>query len=104
MSGWSVELTAAAEKDLVDAALYIRDVLLNPKAALRLLDCFEVCVGELANQPAFHPLVRDARLARIGYRWAPVVGYMAFYTMNESEHKVYIERLLYGRSDWRAIL
>ena len=104
MRDWSVEVAATAEKDLVDAALYIQDVLLNPQAAARLLDCFEACVAELSNQPAFRPLVRDVRLARLGYRWAPVAGYMVFFTVNEPEHTVVIERFLYGRSDWRAVL
>ena len=101
---WRVEITSTAETDLTEAALYIRDVLSNPQAALHLLDEFESCVEGLSTQPARRPLVQDERLARMGYRWAPVGGYMAFYTMNEASRTVYVERLLFGRSDWRAVL
>ena len=104
MRAWFVEVAAAAEEDLSDAALYIRDVLLSPQAAIGLVDSFEARVYELSKQPMLHPLVRDSRLAHLGYRWAPVAGYMAFYIVNEAERTVYVERLLYSRSDWRAIL
>lgn len=104
MSSWRVEVTAAAERDLAESALYIHDVLENPWASLRLLDEFEECVEGLSEHPALRPLVRDERLARKGYRWAPVGGYMAFYTMDEAECTVYVERILFGRSDWRAVL
>ena len=104
MSRWRVEVTAAAERDLTEAVLYIHDVLKNPQAALRLLDEFEGCVDGLSEQPALRPLVRDERLARRGYRWAPVGGYMVFYTLCEADHRVYVERILFVRSDWRAVL
>jgi len=99
-----LRVTEVAESDLGEAVPYIRNVLRNPQAALRLLDEFEKAVQGIAWQPTFRPLVQDGRLARIGYRWVPVGGYMAFFTIEEESHTVYIERLLFGRSDWRAIL
>ena len=104
MTPWKVEITATAEADLTDAALYIKDVLGSPQAALKLVDEFEDCINRLSLSPSLRPLVRDERLALRGYRWVPVGGYMAFYTIDESSRTVYIERLLYGRSDWRAVL
>lgn len=104
MSLWRVEVTARAEEDLAEAVLYIRDTLGSPQAALSLVDEFEACVGRLSSQPMFRPLVRDERLMRKGYRWAPVGRYMAFYTMDEKIGVVYVERVLFCRSDWRAVL
>jgi plasmid stabilization system protein ParE len=104
MTPWAVEATKTAEADLGEAVLYIRDVLQNPQAASRLIDEFEACVARLATQPGFRPLARDERLARLGYRWVSVGGYMAFYTTNEETRTVYVERVLFGRSDWRAVL
>lgn len=104
MRVWSVEVAAAAEQDLVDAVLYIRDVLCSPQAAIRLVEGFEACVSELSKQPMLHPFVRDSRLACLGYRWISIAGYMAFFIVDEAKRTVYVERLLYGRSDWRASL
>lgn len=63
MSGWSVQVAEAAERDLINATLYIRDVLGSPDAALALVDAFEDRVGELSRSPESRPHVRDARLA-----------------------------------------
>lgn len=75
MTGWSVLVTESAEHDLAEAALYLKDRLGSPKAALHLLDKFEDCVAGLARNPEAHPLVRDVRVARLGYRWVPVGNY-----------------------------
>lgn len=104
MSSWRVEVTAAAERYLTEAALYIQDVFQNPPASLRLLGEFEECVEGLSEHPALRLLVRDERRARKGYRWAPAGGYMAFYTMNEAERTVYVERIPFSRLHWRAVL
>ena len=104
MSSWHVAVTTTAERDLTEAVLYIRDALGNSQAANRLLDELEGCAAGLSEQPTRRPLVRDERLSRMGYRWAPVGGHMAFFTMDEKGRTVYIERLLFGRSDWRAVL
>ena len=104
MTGWKVVVTAVAERDLTDAMGYIRDQLGSPVAALRLLDEFEARVQALSNHPEAYPQVREARLSRFGYRWAPVGGYMAFFTTDRQSGTVTIERLLYGRSNWHAVL
>lgn len=104
MKPWNVRVTAKAEDDLTKAALYIRDELGNPQAALRLVDKFDACVRDLSAQPSFRPLARDTHLARLGYRWTLAGSYMVFYTLDETTRTVYVERVLYGRSDWRATL
>ena len=70
MTGWSVVVARTAERDLTEAVLYIKDRLGNQAAALRLLDEFESIVADIANNPEARPLVRNARIARLGYRWA----------------------------------
>lgn len=104
MTGWKVVVTAVAERDLTDAMAYIRDRLGSLAAALRLLDEFEARVQDLSNHPEAYPRVREARLSSLGYRWASVGGYMAFFTTDRRSGTVTIERLLYGRSNWRAVL
>ncbi|MBR3327359.1 MAG: type II toxin-antitoxin system RelE/ParE family toxin [Atopobiaceae bacterium] len=104
MSRWSVRVTETAERDLASAVLYIKEALANPTAATALVDAFEGCVAALSRSPEARPLVRDARLAGAGYRWVPVKGHMAFYTVDSGSREVTIERVLYGRTNWAAIL
>ena len=104
MTGWSVVVARTAERDLAEAVLYIKDRLGNQAAALRLLDEFESIVADIANNPEARPLVRNARIARLGYRWAPVGNYMAFYVADRTSKTVTVERLLYGRSNWSDAL
>ena len=104
MTKWKVEITESAERDLAEAMTYIHDQLGNPQAALRLLDEFESRVGDLSSGPFVYPRVRHARLSRLGYRWVNVGNYMAFYTTDRTTETVTIDRLLFGRANWRMIL
>ena len=48
---YKIEITKPAEKDIVDAAIYIMDQLQNPTAANRLLDEVEKAVQSLNAMP-----------------------------------------------------
>ena len=102
MSKWNVEVAESAEEDLSRSARYIKDELGSRAAALDLVDEFERVIDALGEMPQSYPLVRDERLALVGYRWAPVKQYMLFFTVDDKAETVYVERLLYGRSDWQA--
>jgi len=54
--------------------------------------------------PDSHPLVRDDRLASMGYRRLEVKNYTVFFTINEKEKTVDVERVLYARRDWANLL
>lgn len=103
-SEWNVLVTETACQDLREAASYMRDTLLSPKAAKTFIDAFEVAVGDLSTFPEGRPLVSDFDLAKRGYRWTPVGKFMLFYTTDRDAHTVVVERLLYGPRDWAAML
>jgi plasmid stabilization system protein ParE len=48
--------------------------------------------------------VRDERLAVMGFRILLIKNYIAFYTIDEPNKIVNVERILYGRRDWQRIL
>ena len=58
----------------------------------------------LSVSPYSHSKVRDERLSMQGYRWLGVKNYVVFYTINEQEKSVAVERILYGRRNWAQIL
>ena len=101
---YNIHITRAAERDLNRAADYIEQVLLNPQAADDLLDEAEAQIGELAEFPEKFSLVDDPVLKAWGIRFTMVKNYLAFYTISEQEHKVYVVRFLFGKRDWVSIL
>lgn len=101
---WSVFVTQQAERDLTEAILYLRDVLRGPSAAQQLVDDFQTRIAQLRNFPSIHPLVRDERLASMGYRWVSLGNRLIFFTEDERGRAVNIERILYAHADWRSQL
>ena len=101
---YSVEITRAAERDLNGTADYIDLVLLNPKAAVDLLDAVDKTVQSIQDFPETCPLADDPVLKSWGIRFAAIKNYLLFYAVSEEKHCVYLVRFLYGRRDWVTIL
>ena len=54
--------------------------------------------------PLRYPLVADKVLAGQGIRFFPVNNYLVFYAVRKNKKTVVIERVIYKRRDWLAIL
>ena len=104
MDEYRVDVSDPAEGDLRDIVRYISSELDAPITALNMLETIEEALSGLETFPQRHPKVRDERLAAMGYRILVIQNYMAFFTINESENVVDVERILYGRRDWKRIL
>lgn len=101
---YNIRITAAAERDLSDAADHIEYVLKNPKAADDLLAEAEEQISSLSEYPESHRLADDSVLASWGIRFLPVKRYLAFYTISEENNCVIIVRFLFQKSNWVSIL
>ena len=101
---YKVQITSAAERDLIRAADHIEFVLKNPKAADELIDEAEKQINSLSDFPEKFRLVDDPVLASWGIRFVIVNGYLAFYTISEEENLVIVVRFLFQKSNWNAIL
>ena len=101
---YSIEITKPAENDILDAARYISEQLLNTSAACRLLDEAEKAILSLDNMPERHAFVNDDDLAKLGIRFMPVMGYTVFYVVREEKKTVVIQRFLYSKRNWSTIL
>ena len=101
---YAVQITKAAEIDIVRAADYIEYTLLNPQAANALLDKIEVSINKLAEMPDSHMLIDDPVLKAWGIRYILINDYMAFFKINEENKCIYIVRFLYGKRNWLEIL
>ena len=104
MANYRIDLSLPAENDLRDILHYIATQLLEPQTALEMLNFIEAEVNTLSFMPQRQPLIRDKRLAKLGYRLLPVKNYLVFYSINEEEQMVNIERILYKRRNWHHLL
>lgn len=64
----------------------------------------EQAMAGLEEMPHRVPAVADERLASIGYRKLIVKNHIIFLSINEKAKVIDVERILYGRRNWRAIL
>lgn len=101
---YTIHITAAAERDLANAADHMEFVLKNPQAADDLLEEAEARIHSFASFPARFPLANDRLLASWGIRFIQIKNHLAFYIISQEEHQVFLVRFLYRKSDWISIL
>ena len=104
MDHYKVDVSETAENDLLDIVRYIASQFSAPITALNMMDLLEEAMASLSKTPQRIPLVRDDRLAQMGYRHLGVKNYLVFYIIDEKNKVVDVERILYARRDWKRIL
>jgi len=104
MASYRVDISEPAEEDLRGIVRYISSQLLAPITAIQMVETIEEQLSKLSDMPGRYPVVRDDRLASMGYRRLDIKNYTAFFTVNEKEKVVDVERILYARRDWASLL
>jgi len=104
MAEYRVDGSEPSENDLRDIVRYISAQLDAPMTALNMMDVIEAAISSLEDMPQRCPLVADERLAAMGYRKLIVKNYFVFFTIDEQNKVVDIERILHARRDWQGIL
>ena len=97
-----IHYSPESRRDLDDIWDYIVSELQNRSAAERVIDCIIDAVDPLKNFAEMGaPL---SSIADIGtdYRFLVSGNYMVFYRVQGND--VYIDRVLYGRSDYMSVL
>lgn len=100
MKAYTVLIAEKAKNDMYEITRYISEDLLNAIAALRVLQKFEDVIAGLSTMPERHEKVRDEWAQSRQIRKLMVDNYIIFYTIDESEVKVNVIRILYMRRDW----
>lgn len=97
-----VIVSREARKDLIAIRMYIRDELLNPTAADRILHELRRAVEGLQSFPRQGKSL-DAMIAvHTEYRYLPCENYCIFYLENDEE--VVIVRILHQKQDYLRAL
>jgi toxin ParE1/3/4 len=100
MPKYQIDVTEAAEKDLIEIVDYIADD--NPGAALKLAGKIEKNILKLAVHPLIGAIPKVRRLARKGYRMLIVDDYLVFYVVLDDK-RVEIRRILSGKRDYKFL-
>jgi plasmid stabilization system protein ParE len=101
---YTLNITDAAEEDILATIRYITNVLKNYIAANNLLDEIEKYEKILETTPNIYPFVNDEYLAAKEIKYVKIKNYLMFYTIDENNKIVNIIRFLYARRDWNNIL
>ena len=104
MITYSIHVTKAAMRDLINASDYIEFNLSNQSAAIALEDEAEASFVSLASNPERFALVDDPFLAMRNIRFVIVKNFLGFYVIDELEQTVHIIRFLYSGQNWIEIL
>lgn len=104
MECYEVFISENAQNDLRDIARYISAQLSALTTAIRMVESIEKAIDRLSEMPKSYPPVIDDRLFGMGYRKLIVKNYIVFFIINEKDRAVDVDRILYGRRDWRSIL
>ena len=104
MLKYKVDVSEPAEGDLRDIVRYISSQLDAPITAMNMLETINDALSKLSDMPYRCPIVRDDHLASMGYRRLEIKNYTAFFTVNERDRVVDVERILYARRDWANLL
>lgn len=104
MANYRVDVSEPAESDLKDIIRYITSQLSPPISALCMMEIFEEAITGLSDFSQRCPFIVDERLSQIGYRKLIIKNYVIFFSIDELNKVVEVERILYGRRDWLRFL
>lgn len=98
----NIHYSPQALNDLDEIWTYISQNLCNPIAAQHTVNGIMDSVDMLSDQPEMGTPLYFLSGLNSGYRYVIHGNYMAFYRTNRTD--VYIDRVLYGKSDYMRVL
>ncbi|MFT8363315.1 MAG: type II toxin-antitoxin system RelE/ParE family toxin [Sporolactobacillus sp.] len=101
---YKIDLSKTANNDRRDIVRYISSQLSAPTSALHMMTLLEEAMTDLSDMPQRCSQVADPRLAQMGFRKLIVKNDAVFFSIDEKNKVVNIERVLYGRRDWLKFL
>ena len=98
----NLRLSPAAQSDLAEIKRYIAEELENPTAAFSVVGKITRDIRRLREYPLIGAPLRVAADVETDYRFLTTGNYLTFYRV--CGENVYVERVLYARSDYLRIL
>ena len=102
---YSLRFTLRAARDLDAMFTYITYELDAEPAAKAVMREIEHAISNLREFPYSAPQARDDLLARKGYRALTIrKKYVAVYRVSEAQREVVVQRIFYGRREYKKFL
>jgi toxin ParE1/3/4 len=92
-----VKITTQAREQMREIVRYIASALQAPDTALRILDAFEKEIASLSRFPSRFALTEEEPWRGHGIHKMPVKNYLIYFWIDETEHKVQVTAVVYGR-------
>lgn len=100
MYKYTIKFSKKSKEDIAQIVNYISDTIKEPQIAKSYANLFFSEINSLHIFPKRNPIVKGKSLADTERRKFKVKNYVVLYLVNESEKTVFIERVVYGASDW----
>lgn len=97
-----LQLSRAAQKDLLEIKSYIAVDLENPKAAMEAIKRITKKIRLLNDNPLMEAALASISGANSDERFLVCGSYMVFYRI--TRENIFIDRVLYGRRDYLRVL
>ena len=98
---YRVQLSIKAKNDFKKIIMYIKNELQEPEIAKKYFKIINKELGTLEYNPQRFTVIDIKLNKQYEIRKLLIKNYLAFYSINENESIVNIERILYGASNWK---
>jgi len=102
MQNFNVDISDKAQNDLISITEYLNKF--STEIGAKYYDLIMEKILKLNTLPLAFPLVRDPVLRKKGIRWIYARNYIIYFVVNENNSQVIVERILYSRRAYDAIL
>lgn len=99
MDTYIVKITKQAEEHLRAIRDYISEDLLSPDISRKMLSLIKEKIQSLSYMPERNPLIQEEKWRSLGIRRLIVKNYYVYYMLIESEKKVQVIGIVYGKRD-----
>ena len=97
---YSVEILPGAIEDLNNIYRYYFEESQERAVAEKMTDEIEAAILSLEDYPKAHPVSRDKRLEKKGYRKLIIGNYIALYKINEKTKLVTVAGIFHGMMNY----
>ena len=104
MKQYEVKITKMAYGHMQEIVRYISNELFAPEAADNLLDKFQESIKGLSEMPERYSLVDEEPWKGEGFRKIIVKNFLIYFWIDETNDKVQVTGVIYGRRDQVAQL
>ena len=104
MVKYTIRFSKKSKEDVSRIVSYISDIINEPQIAKSYANLFFSEINSLHIFPKRNPIVKGKSLYGMERRKFVVKNYVILYLINENEKTVFIERVVYGASDWMGKL